>query len=131
MSLASEPLPTDPDELRLFAAGLQAELARKEIEIAANALEIHAKALHIEKLKARQSRHPKLLRRRERRPTRAVIPSAGRYPSICRARLSPMIRPAPALDVAAPYLAGSARTSARCWNMCRRASRSSCMSGRS
>jgi transposase len=52
MSLASEPLPTDPDELRLFAAGLQAELARKEIEIAANALEIHAKSLHIEKLKA-------------------------------------------------------------------------------
>jgi transposase len=52
MSLASEPLPTDPDDLRLFAAGLQAELARKEIEIAANALEIHAKALHIEKLKA-------------------------------------------------------------------------------
>ena len=52
MSLASEPLPTDLDELRLFAAGLQAELARKEIEIAANAAEIHAKALHIEKLKA-------------------------------------------------------------------------------
>jgi transposase len=52
MSLASEPLPTDPDELRLFAAGLQAELARKEIEIAANAAEIYAKALHIEKLKA-------------------------------------------------------------------------------
>ena len=52
MSLASEPLPTDPHELRLFAAGLQAELARKEIEIAANAAEIYAKALHIEKLKA-------------------------------------------------------------------------------
>ena len=49
MSLASEPLPTDPDELRLFAAGLQAELARKEIEIAANAAEIYAKALHIGK----------------------------------------------------------------------------------
>ena len=51
MSLASKPLPTDLDELRLFAAGLQAELARKEIEIAANAAEIHAKALHIGKLK--------------------------------------------------------------------------------
>jgi transposase len=45
-------MPTDLDELRLFAAGLQAELARKEIEIAANAAKIHAKALHIEKLKA-------------------------------------------------------------------------------
>ena len=51
MSLASAPLPTDPDALRLFAAGLQAELARKDIEIAANAAEIHAKTLHIEKLK--------------------------------------------------------------------------------
>lgn len=37
--------------MRLFAAGLQAELARKEIEITANAAEIHAKTLHIEKLK--------------------------------------------------------------------------------
>ena len=51
MSLASAPLPTDPDALRMFAAGLQAELARKEIEIAANAAEIYAKTLHIEKLK--------------------------------------------------------------------------------
>ena len=34
-----------------FAADLQAELARKDIEIAANAAEIHAKTLHIEKLK--------------------------------------------------------------------------------
>ena len=51
MSLASAPLPTDPDALRVFAAGLQAELARKDLEIAANAAEIHAKALHIEKLK--------------------------------------------------------------------------------
>jgi transposase len=55
MSLASAPLPTDPDALRLFAVGLQAELARKEIEIAANAAEIHAKALHIEKLKMQLS----------------------------------------------------------------------------
>ena len=39
------------DALRAFAAGLQAELARKELEIAANAAEIHAKTLHIEKLK--------------------------------------------------------------------------------
>jgi hypothetical protein len=51
MSLASAPLPTDPDALRMFAADLQAELARKDIEIAANAAEIHAKTLHIEKLK--------------------------------------------------------------------------------
>ena len=35
----------------IFAADLQAELARKDIEIAANAAEIHAKTLHIEKLK--------------------------------------------------------------------------------
>jgi transposase len=55
MSLASTPLPTDPEELRLFAAGLQAELARKEIEIAASAAEIHAKTLHIEKLKMQLS----------------------------------------------------------------------------
>jgi len=33
MSLASAPLPSDPDARRIFAAGLQAELARKEIEI--------------------------------------------------------------------------------------------------
>jgi hypothetical protein len=51
MSLASDPLPTDPEALRQFAAGLQTELARKEIEIAANAAEIHAKTLHIEQLK--------------------------------------------------------------------------------
>ncbi len=34
----------------MFAAGLQAEPGRKEIEIAANAAEIHAKALHTGKL---------------------------------------------------------------------------------
>jgi transposase len=51
MSLATQPLPADPAELRSFAAGLQAELARKDIELAANAAEIHAKTLHIEKLK--------------------------------------------------------------------------------
>ena len=51
MSLAIQPLPEDPDALRRFAADLQAELARKDIEIAANAAEIHAKTLHIEKLK--------------------------------------------------------------------------------
>ena len=52
MSLASDPLPTDPQALRQFAANLQAELARNEIEIAASAAEIHAKTLHIEQLKA-------------------------------------------------------------------------------
>ena len=51
MSLATDPLPTNPSALRIFAADLQAELARKDIEIAANAAEIHAKTLHIEKLK--------------------------------------------------------------------------------
>ena len=40
MSLASEPLPAEPAALRWFAASLQAELARKAIEIAANAAEI-------------------------------------------------------------------------------------------
>src|SRR5579863_4698756 len=51
MSLATDPLPASPSALRIFAADLQAELARKDIEIAANAAEIHAKTLHIEKLK--------------------------------------------------------------------------------
>ena len=49
--MARHPLPADPVALRTFAASLQAELARKDIEIAANAAEIHAKTLHIEKLK--------------------------------------------------------------------------------
>jgi hypothetical protein len=40
MSLATDPLPTNPSALRIFAADLQAELARKDIEIAANAAEI-------------------------------------------------------------------------------------------
>jgi transposase len=51
MSLASSPLPDDPEALRAFAASLQAELARKNIEITARDAEIHAKTLHIEKLK--------------------------------------------------------------------------------
>src|SRR3954471_22438260 len=51
MSLAMHPLPADPAELRSFAVSLQAELARKDLELAANAAEIHAKTLHIEKLK--------------------------------------------------------------------------------
>src|SRR4051795_8877418 len=51
MFLANQPLPADPEALRAFAADLQAELARKDIELAANAAEIHAKTLHIEKLK--------------------------------------------------------------------------------
>jgi transposase len=45
------PLPADPTALRSFAVSLQAELARKDLELAANAAEIHAKTLHIEKLK--------------------------------------------------------------------------------
>src|SRR5689334_18938694 len=46
------PVTANPGQaLQLFAADLQAELARKEIELAANAAEIHAKTLHIEKLK--------------------------------------------------------------------------------
>src|SRR6202035_4919440 len=51
MSLAALPLPDDPTALRNLAVDLQAELARKDIEIAVNAAEIHAKTLHIEKLK--------------------------------------------------------------------------------
>ena len=51
MSLASTPLPDDPEALRGFAESLQAELARKDIEITARDAEIHAKTLHIEKLK--------------------------------------------------------------------------------
>jgi transposase len=51
MSLASLPLPDDPNALRMFAATLQAELARKDIEITARDAEIYAKTLHIEKLK--------------------------------------------------------------------------------
>jgi transposase len=51
MSLARQSLPDETEELRAFAAELQAELARKELEIAANAAELHAKTLHIEKLK--------------------------------------------------------------------------------
>lgn len=55
MSLASLPLPDDPDALRAFATGLQAELARKDIEITARDAEIHAKTLHIEKLRMQLS----------------------------------------------------------------------------
>jgi transposase len=51
MSLAIQPLPKDLDALRSFAVDLQAELARKDIEISACNAEIHAKTLHIEKLK--------------------------------------------------------------------------------
>lgn len=51
MSLAIQSLPEDHDALRRFAADLQAELARKDIEITARDAEIHAKTLHIEKLK--------------------------------------------------------------------------------
>jgi len=51
MSLATLPLPDDAQALRDLALSLQAELARKDLELAANAAEIHAKTLHIEKLK--------------------------------------------------------------------------------
>ncbi len=51
MSLAIQPLPEDLDALRRFASDLQAELARKDIEITARDAEIYAKTLHIEKLK--------------------------------------------------------------------------------
>ena len=39
MSLATLPLPDDPTALRNLAVDLQAELARKDIEIAVNAAE--------------------------------------------------------------------------------------------
>jgi transposase len=45
--LATDPLLVNPSALRIFAADVQAELARKDIEIAANAAEIPAKTLHI------------------------------------------------------------------------------------
>jgi hypothetical protein len=45
MSLAVAPLPSDPDDLRAFAARLQAEIAARDTEL-------YAKTLHIEKLKA-------------------------------------------------------------------------------
>ena len=45
MSLATLPLPDDPTALRDLAVDLQAELARKDIEIAANAAEIHARTI--------------------------------------------------------------------------------------
>jgi len=51
MSLASVPLPDDPTALRALAESLQAELARKDMEITARDAEIHTKTLHIEKLK--------------------------------------------------------------------------------
>ena len=52
MSLATLPLPDDPTELRDLAVDLQAELARKDIEIAAKARpRSMRKTLHIEKLK--------------------------------------------------------------------------------
>jgi hypothetical protein len=38
--LAIGPLPANPSALRIFAADLRAELARKDIEIAANSAEI-------------------------------------------------------------------------------------------
>src|ERR1017187_5316748 len=49
MSLSTSPLPSDPAELRAFAASLQMEMRR---EIASRDAELYAKTLHIEKLKA-------------------------------------------------------------------------------
>jgi transposase len=49
MSLATAKIPSDPAELRAFAASLQMEMQR---EIAARDAELYAKTLHIEKLKA-------------------------------------------------------------------------------
>jgi hypothetical protein len=165
MSLASEPLPTDPDELRLFAAGLQAELARKEIEIAANALEIHAKALHIEKLKAqlavlRRARYGRssekldgdieqlelLIGDLEEDAAGAEAKQASQAPTAPRTpgnpSRHPVRRPLPEHlpretvthdpTCTCPGCGGTVFSRiARCWNMCRRALRSSCMSGRS
>jgi transposase len=45
MSLATSPLPSDPAELRAFAASLQVQLQTRDAEL-------YAKTLHIEKLKA-------------------------------------------------------------------------------
>ena len=143
MSLASDPLPTDPDALRAFAATLQAELARRDIEIAAHAAEIHAKTLHIEKLKMQLA---KLRRARFGQssekldhdieqlelligmagpaPQSADIRGACRCPSICLVKSSPTIRSVFALAVGAPCSAASGRMSVMCWNTSRPASRS-------
>jgi hypothetical protein len=165
MSLASRPLPTDPDELRLFAAGLQAELARKEIEIAANAAEIYAKALHIEKLKAqlavlRRARFGRSSEKLDRDIEQLELligdleedaagaeakqfqaPGAPKTPA--NPSRHPVRRPLPEHlpretvthepACTCPGCGGTmfSRISARCWNMCRRASRSSCISDQS
>jgi len=51
MSLATNPpLPADLPALRAFAAELQAELARKDIELAANAAEIHPRQERVARL---------------------------------------------------------------------------------
>jgi hypothetical protein len=170
MSLAHQPLPADPQALQLFAADLQAELARQEIELTANATEIHVKTLHIEKLKmqlaplrrARFGRSSEKLDRnieqlellisgleedlaaqdasavhapvQPSRLARTVLPSrpghasaasrsANRCPSTCRARVLSTNRPAPARVAAAPPSAASVRTSAKCSNTSRPASR--------
>ena len=52
MSLANDPLPSDPAALRAFAASLQAKMTEMQREIAARDAEIYTKTLHIEKLKA-------------------------------------------------------------------------------
>ena len=49
MPLATQSLPDDPDALRVFARDLQAELARKDIELAANAAENRRRRVRIDR----------------------------------------------------------------------------------
>jgi transposase len=52
MSLSTSPLPSDPAQLRAFAASLQAEYGALKQESGTLRAELYAKTLHIEKLKA-------------------------------------------------------------------------------
>src|SRR5277367_3824251 len=54
MSLATAPLPTDPDELRAFALACQSELKVAELSVQVKALEIEKLKCQIAKLRRMQ-----------------------------------------------------------------------------
>ena len=54
MSLATAPLPTDPDELRAFALACQGELKVAELSVQVKALEIEKLKFQIAKLRRMQ-----------------------------------------------------------------------------
>src|SRR5215813_3734108 len=151
MTFAPAALPSDPDELRAFAALLQAE--------------VYAKTLQIDKLKAqlaalRRARFGRSSEKLDRdlgqlqlllgeieegdaeataravknRPDTARVQprrrAVGRCPSICFARIWCTSRRRSARPAAAPNCARSAKTAAGSWNTCPPTSKSSCMSGR-